>query len=116
MVHEAFGCMICSVIASPVSVPRLPAPLLGVIPIDPRVIYRFVEACCVLLKPFPLVVMVSLHETWLMVEVPRAVELAIPLPEPLPKVHILLSPRNPAQIVGNFVLFVLLRQNLTQTI
>ena len=51
-----------------------------------------------------------------MVKVPRAVEFTVPLPEPLPKVDILFGPRDPAEIVSNFVLLVLLRQNLTHSI
>lgn len=116
MVHESFWGVICRVVISPVSIPCVPVPLLAIIPVNPNVVHSLIEACCVILEPLPFVIMVSLDKSRLMVEAPSVVELAVPLPEPLPKINILLSPRDPAQIVFDFVLLMLLRQNLTHSV
>ena len=96
MIHEALRRMVCRIIAAPVAVPRLPVPLLGIVTIYPRSVNSFVKTGRVLLEPFPLVVVVRLHKARLMIEVPRTVELSVPLPEPVPEVHVLLGPRDPA--------------------
>lgn len=95
MIHEALRRMVCRIIAAPVAVPRLPAPLLGIVTIYPRSVNSFVKTGRVFLEPLPLVVVVRLHKARLVVEVPRTVELSVPLPEPVPEVHILLGPRDP---------------------
>ena len=96
MVHEAFGCMICSVVIAPVAIPGLPTPLLRIVSVDPNVINGRVKAACVILEPLPLVVVISLNKSRLVIEAPRAVKFAIPWPEPLPEVDVLFGPCNPA--------------------
>ena len=116
MVHEAFGRMISGVVAAPVAVPRLPIPLFRVVPIDPRPVDRLIKAGRVLLEPLPLVVMIRLHEARLVIETPSAVQLAVPLPEPLPEVDVLLGPGDPAEVVRHLVLLVLLGQDLAHSV
>ena len=108
--------MICSVIIAPVCVPRLPTPLLRVVSVNEYVVYGCVEATCVILKPLPLVVVISLDEARLVIKAPSAIKLAIPLPEPLPEINVFLSPRHPAQVVCHLVLLVLLCKYFPHTI
>ena len=69
-----------------------------------------------ILEPLPRILRIGQDEAHFMIECPRLINGGVPLPEPLPKVRIFCSAREPAQVQVDIVLLVLFGHKVTYAV